>query len=155
MTKLVARSLVLVAAGFVVGLAYNSRSPKGIDLRAHPLQAASQLESGDFLDLASARTKFESGVTFVDARAEDFYLVGHIWGAVSLPVADFDSAFPRVRERLLPVDREIVCYCSGFGCEESIELAEKLRQNGFNRVYVFLGGWPEWSEGKLPAEVSE
>ena len=64
--------------------------------------------------------------------------------------ADFDVAFPKTRERLLPLDREIVCYCSGFGCEESIELAEKLRLDGFSRIYVFLGGWPEWSEAGLP-----
>lgn len=155
MKPVLLRALVLLAAGFAVGVTYNQVSPRGIDLNQHPLQRAAELPPSAFLDLASARAKFEAGKTFIDARAEDFYLVGHVRGALSLPVTEFDSAFAAKERALPPRDREIVCYCSGFGCEESIELAKKLRERGFERVYVFLGGWPEWSESKLPSEGIE
>ena len=146
----------IVACAIAVGLVHNRISPEGIGLRQHPLQAVSDLEPTWFLDTPEAKKKWDEGVTFVDARAEDFYQYGgHIAGAISLPVMEFDAVFPQVKERLPSPDEEIVCYCSGFGCEESIELARKLAEKGYRLAYVYEGGWPEWSEAGLPSEVEE
>ena len=147
-------ALAIVACATVVGLVHNHVSPEGIGLTEHPLRAVSNLEESWFLDTQAAKRKWDEGVTFVDARAEDFYLYeGHIAGAISLPVLEFDSVFPLVKDRLPSPDEEIVCYCSGFGCEESTELARKLTEAGYRFVYVYEGGWPEWSEAEFPSEV--
>ena len=61
--------------------------------------------------------------------------------------------FLSIKDRLPSPDEEIVCYCSGFGCEESTELARSLTEAGYRFVYVYKGGWPEWSEAELPSEV--
>lgn len=149
------RAAALAAAGSAVGLVHNRFSPEGIGLREHPLQATAQLDGSSFLNLDEARAKWEAGVAFLDARAEDFYLAGHIRRALSLPISDFESAFARVEGEFPPKEQELVCYCSGFGCEESVELAQRLIERGYARVFVYLGGWPEWSEAGLPVDAVE
>lgn len=147
-------ALGIMAGATLVGLVHNYVSAEGIGLAEHPLRAVSGMEESWFVDTPGAKAKWDEGVTFVDARAKDFYLYeGHIAGAISIPVLEFDSVFPEVKDRLPSFDEEIVSYCSGFGCEESLELARKLREAGYRRVYVYEGGWPEWSEAELPAEV--
>lgn len=148
-------SLAIVVCAVVVGIVHNGISPEGVGLTQHPLQAVSDLEASWFLDTLKAKEKWDQGVIFVDARAADFFYAGHIAGAISLPVMEFDAVFVGVKDRLPSPDEEIVCYCSGFGCEESTMLAEKLTEKGYRRVYVYEGGWPEWSEEGLPMEVEE
>jgi len=147
-------ALAIACGAMGVGLVHNHWSAEGIGLTQHPLQAVSNMEESWFLDTPQAKKKWDEGVTFVDARAKDFYLYdGHITGAISLPVLEFDSVFPLVKDRLPSYEEEIVCYCSGFGCEESTELARHLAEVGYRRVYVYKGGWPEWSDAGLPSEV--
>jgi rhodanese-related sulfurtransferase len=147
-------ALGIVGCALAVGIVHNRVSGEGIGIAQHPVQAVSNLEESWFLDTPAAKKKWDEGVTFVDARAADFYLhEGHIAGAISLPVLEFDSVFPLVKDRLPSPDDEIVCYCSGFGCEESTELARRLTEAGYRLVYVYEGGWPEWSEAELPSEV--
>ncbi len=145
----------LVGASVAMGLFHNYVvSHEGIALARNPLKAVSGLEENWFIELVEAEEKWRDGVSFVDARAEDFYrFEGHIKGAVSLPYEDFAESFERV-EKLLPSrELEIVCYCSGYGCEESVELAKLLNAKGYGRVYIYEGGWPEWSEAGLPVEL--
>jgi rhodanese-related sulfurtransferase len=154
--KTAAGTVAIVACAFVVGVVHNRISAEGIGLGQNPLQAVSNLEASWFLDTAQAKEKWDEGVTFVDARAEDFYRYqGHIRGAISLPVLEFDTRFPEVKDRLPSPEEEIVCYCSGFGCEESTELAHKLVEKGYRAVYVYEGGWPGWSEAGFPSEVEK
>jgi rhodanese-related sulfurtransferase len=80
---------------------------------------------------------------FVDAREPDFFKVGHIPGAVNLPVKDFDRIFPRLKEQLVAAPR-IITYCDGASCEMSVELTEKLLFAGLERVEIFTGGMQQW-----------
>ena len=80
---------------------------------------------------------------FVDAREPDIFKVGHIPGAINLPVKDFDGVFPTVKKRLLAAPR-IITYCDGASCEMSVELTEKLLFAGLERVEIFTGGMQQW-----------
>ena len=80
---------------------------------------------------------------FVDAREPDFFKVGHIPGAINLPVKDFDGVFPTVKKRLLAAP-QIITYCDGASCEMSVELTEKLLFAGLERVEIFTGGMQQW-----------
>lgn len=151
------RAIALVAVSVVVGALYNSViSRDGIGLYQSPLQAASGMEEARFIGLEGAEERWKRGAVFIDARQQDFYTYeGHIKGAVSLPFEDFDVGFARVKDRLPSKDEELVCYCSGYGCEESAEIAKLLIENGYRRVLVYEGGWPEWTEAGLPVEMPE
>lgn len=149
------RAAALVGASVLMGLVHNYVfSHEGIELSRSPLQAVSGLEEARFIGREEAKAKWDRDVTFVDARAEEFYRYeGHIEGALSLPYEDFETAYQRVGGRLPGKDREIVCYCSGYGCEESAEVAKLLMARGYGRVFVYEGGWPDWREAGLPVEL--
>ena len=70
----------------------------------------------------------------IDVRTEAEYGVGHLPGAVNIPVE-------KIRERLpeLPKDKEIILYCRlGFKGYLAYRI---LVQNGFSRVRNLSGGW--------------
>jgi len=87
----------------------------------------------------------------VDARDPGFYEMGHIPGAVSLPVSDFDLIFPTLKEQLLAAPR-LITYCDGTSCEMSVELTEKLLFAGLEQVEIFTGGIQQWKAEGQPIE---
>jgi rhodanese-related sulfurtransferase len=91
----------------------------------------------------------------VDARAELFHQAGHIAGAVSLPRARFDKAYPPLRLQLEEASRRhkpIVVYCQNAQCEDSELVAAALEQLGFANVLVLHGGFRAWEAAGLPVE---
>ena len=44
-------------------------------------------------------------------------------------------------------------YCGDPGCGDSEDLAYDLQDSGFNKLYVFKGGWLEWSAAGYPSEI--
>jgi rhodanese-related sulfurtransferase len=149
------RTTVFVIASVLIGLLYNTViSRDGIGLYQSPLQATSGLNEARFIGLDGAEQRWRRGAVFLDARHEDFYTYeGHIKGALSLPFEDFEVGFARVKDRLPSKDAELVCYCSGYGCEESAEIAKLLMERGYSRVFIYEGGWPEWTAAELPVEM--
>ena len=85
----------------------------------------------------------------LDVRPAEEYRVGHISGAMSVPV-------DQLEERLadLPSDKEIVAYCRGPYCVMSYNAVEALRARG-RRARRLVDGFPEWRAEGLPVEASE
>ena len=98
MLRTLQRALCTVAAGTLLGLGVNAVSPRRIPWLRPPritVPAANQIA------LEKARRLWEGGdAVFLDARATNAFVAGHIAGALSLPVESFDAAFPSVRSRL-------------------------------------------------------
>jgi len=53
---------------------------------------------------------------------------------------------------LLTPDTPILTYCSGEECDESFQVSEFLREQGFTNVVLFAGGYTAWEAGGLPTE---
>ena len=85
-------------------------------------------------------------VTVLDVRPEDEFSLGHVPGALNIPL-------PALERRLaeLPHDREIIAYCRGPYCVLSFEAVATLRARGF-RVRRLEDGYPEWKAAGLPIE---
>ncbi|MCL4378458.1 MAG: rhodanese-like domain-containing protein [Actinobacteria bacterium] len=82
----------------------------------------------------------------IDVRSIDEYKDGHIKGAVSIPVSDFEK---RIAE--IPKDKPIIVYCNGSGCNRSITAAKILVKYGFKKVYNIGGtGINEWKDKGYP-----
>lgn len=96
----------------------------------------------------------EEAVVVVDARPAELYARGHIPGAHSLPLLNPEEALATFRHTV-PVDRSIVTYCSGYGCQDSFDLAMRLILAGYQDVRIYEGGFPEWQAAKLPVEGNE
>jgi rhodanese-related sulfurtransferase len=86
---------------------------------------------------------------FIDARDPYTFAEGHISGALSLPLGDADTGIVGFMAKT-PFTTTIVVYCNGYGCHDSMDLADKLLRAGYQQVFVFEGGFPEWRDAGLP-----
>jgi len=93
---------------------------------------------------------FKQGVKFIDARMPDDYQAGHIKGAYNIPF-DGDEKYREILNNFSK-DEILVVYCSGTDCDLSIYLGREIFEKGFERVYVFFGGWNEWLEKNYPID---
>jgi rhodanese-related sulfurtransferase/DNA-binding transcriptional ArsR family regulator len=85
-------------------------------------------------------------VTVLDVRPEDEFSLGHVPGALNIPLPALERHLAE-----LPHDREIIAYCRGPYCVLSFEAVATLRARGF-RVRRLEDGYPEWKAAGLPIE---
>ena len=83
-------------------------------------------------------------VTVLDVRPEDEFALGHLPGAVNIPL----RALEKRLSELDPVS-EIVAYCRGPYCVLSYEAVAALRARGF-KARRLEDGLPEWRAAGLP-----
>lgn len=85
-------------------------------------------------------------VSVLDVRPEDEFALGHIPGAVNIPLKE-------LKRRLSELDpsTEVVAYCRGPYCLLSFEAVAELRRRGFS-VRRLEDGMPEWKAAGLPVE---
>ncbi len=115
----------------------------------HPDKASVEISTD------GAESLFRQGRLFLDARRTTVYADGHISGARSFPVwesdiADRVKAFYEEGGEARDQNAPIVLYCSGGDCEDSHMLAEKLYMVGFNALFVYKDGFPDWQKRGLP-----
>jgi ArsR family transcriptional regulator len=86
----------------------------------------------------------KNAVIVLDVRPPDEFALGHVPGAVNIPLR-------ALKERLSEInpDREIVAYCRGEYCVLSFEAVALLRARGFNARRL-EEGLPEWRAAGLP-----
>jgi len=89
----------------------------------------------------------EDDAIVVDARPGLFYKMGHIPGAISLPAStkDLGGAIRKVFSGE-PPGKIIAVYCADKNCENAEAVAKQMAQIGYNRIFIFSGGWAEWEE---------
>jgi rhodanese-related sulfurtransferase len=103
-------------------------------------------------DAENAKQIYDSDrAVFVDSRSHENYQDGHIKGAASLPVGQFDEIIEAFEEKY-PTDTFIVAYCSGRTCNDSHKLAQLLLDYGYMSVSVFIDGYPGWKAKGYPIE---
>ena len=153
---------ILVTTSIIAAIAVNYFSPAGIALvgqwdTAKGVITANEksdivLDDLEIGDVALAKKLYDSQrFVFVDARSRDDYDEGHIRGAVSLPVGQFDEKI-EVFLKQHPPENAIVTYCSGRTCEDSHKLAQLLLAFGYTEINVFIDGFPGWEAEGHPIE---
>jgi rhodanese-related sulfurtransferase/biotin operon repressor len=90
----------------------------------------------------------DDSVTLLDVRPEDEFALGHLPGALNVPLAELEQ---RLSE--LPKDQEIIAYCRGTYCVLSFEAVATLRAKGYS-VRRLEDGFPEWKAAGLRVEAS-
>jgi len=83
-------------------------------------------------------------VTVLDVRPRDEFALGHLPGAMNIPLHELEA-------RLAELDpgQEIVAYCRGPYCILSYEAVAKLRARGF-KIRRLQDGLPQWRAAGLP-----
>lgn len=77
-------------------------------------------------------------VTVLDVRPEEEFRLGHLPGAVNIPLGELHE---RLEE--LDPDREVIAYCRGAYCVFSFEAVAALRAQG-RAARRLEDGYPEW-----------
>jgi rhodanese-related sulfurtransferase/DNA-binding transcriptional ArsR family regulator len=86
----------------------------------------------------------EDAVTVLDVRPPDEFALGHVRGAVNIPLRVLKERLPEIN-----LDREVVAYCRGEYCVLSFEAVALLRARGF-KARRLEEGMPEWRAAGLP-----
>jgi len=146
------RALGIALAGAVLGLGANALSPRRIPFLT-PSKVAPQ--ASDTVPLDEAKALWSGGTAFfLDARATSDYQAGHIAGALSLPIEEFDDHFPQI-QTMLATDSTIVCYCDGMECDLSHRLMNRLRQLDYHNVRLLVNGWTTWHTAGLMTHTGD
>lgn len=80
----------------------------------------------------------EDSVTLLDVRAEAEYAVGHVPGAVNIPLPELERRLAELRQ-----DQEVIAYCRGPHCALSAEAVRALSAMGYKARH-FGSGLPGW-----------
>jgi rhodanese-related sulfurtransferase len=107
------------------------------------------------INLAQAYEIFQQKkALFIDARKADEFNELHIPGAINLPPQRLAKEGTNSLKGI-PIDRQLVVYCSQASCNLSLEVAERLQTLGYTRVSAFMGGFRAWDEAGYPADTNK
>ncbi|OQM75691.1 ArsR/SmtB family transcription factor [Manganibacter manganicus] len=87
-------------------------------------------------------------VTVIDVRPADEFALGHLPGAINVPLSELESRLPSFES-----GREIVAYCRGPWCVMSFEAVAELRKRGFSARRL-EDGLPEWKASGLAVKCN-
>ena len=139
-------SVLIVLMSTVLGFAFTAFAGRGFFApgKAASASTTSQSQGSTFVAYEEAVEHFASGkALFIDARHEYDFKLGHIAGAVNLPLSEFEQRTGQLNN--FAKDTLLITYCDGEECNSSIELATKLYAAGFTNVKIFFGGWTQWT----------
>lgn len=125
--------------GVVSAQAKNELIEHGIEIN-DPIEMKKLVESGH--------------LPIIDVRPMEQYQKGHIPGAVSMPLSEFDNIIDQLFETMAP-DAVMILYCSGRECEDSHTFARQLKALGYTNMKVYSGGMSEWEEQRFKIETNE
>jgi ArsR family transcriptional regulator len=86
-------------------------------------------------------------VTILDVRPADEFALGHLPGAVNIPLKALEARLSQLKR-----STEIIAYCRGPYCVMSYEAVAALRKRGFI-VRRLEDGFPEWKAAGLPVVI--
>lgn len=137
-------AVLIIAIG--ASLIFNVLSGNRINIlkKFKKIEDVDQTYNIEKIDIEIFRYYLEKeGTIVLDARPESDFTAGHIPGATSFSVNNFETLF-RERGQLLKLGKTILIYCSGPTCTDSHQLAVKLYGKGIREIFVFSGGMEEW-----------
>ncbi|QLK61986.1 rhodanese [Enterobacteriaceae bacterium Kacie_13] len=106
-----------------------------------------------YTDAADVAADLQNGVTsivVIDTRSAEYYVRGHVPGAVNFPHKLMTAESTRELSR----DVVYVTYCDGIGCNGSTQGAYKLAKLGYH-VKEMIGGLDFWIRDKHPLAMGE
>lgn len=85
-------------------------------------------------------------VVIIDARSPEMYSQGHIGASINIfPLTEEKDAYFQTISTL-PRDKTFIIYCDGGNCDLSHHLFNDLKNFGFEKVFIYNGGWEDWTK---------
>lgn len=155
--------IIIITSSFLIGIIYNYFSSTSLPLIREKTEVVySEIEESETTETQNPnqikalsfeqvyKVFNEKSAKIVDARDKWDFADGHIPGALNLPEYSFSKDNPLLNE--LGKNEKLVLYCDGDDCDVSKRLAEELQKIGYTNIYVYLGGWHEWTNLNNPIE---
>ena len=151
----------IILLSILLSLIFNQLRSKPLPFLKKTVEVVSSMEGLNLgsiepsitgIDITLAKKLFAENTVFVDARAEEYYVNGHIPGAICND--DFDTLLEEL-EDTINSDESFVVYCSDDDCGSSEDLSYELQSYGYNKILLFKGGWKEWVDANMPKEKYE
>jgi len=102
------------------------------------------------IDTEQAKQLFDRGVIFLDVRSNRDWEAGRIPGSKHLELKKvFDK---ESLSKVAGVDDQIVIYCNSTGCTRSSKACKKAVSWGYQNVYYYRLGFPDWQSHGFAVE---
>lgn len=143
----VGQGVAVGATAVVLACVYHCVTDEGFLTRADATIRIQQAHAGDFIPKVNSNNmnailRGNSGVV-IDARFRRDYDLGHLEGAISVPI-DANDARRGELTASISKDSKVVVYCQSRACQYAENVAVWLQDNGFSDVVVYRGGWVDW-----------
>ncbi|MGE0492718.1 MAG: rhodanese-like domain-containing protein [Vulcanimicrobiota bacterium] len=143
--------LALLVASVALGVGSNHLASEDRLALGRPLPAKRNYEL--FPAVALDYSKKETFL-FLDVRARPNYLLGHIPGAINVPVHELGRKFPDLKHRIMTSG--VVVYCDNAHCPKADQARAGLRRLGREgTIWIVLGGFEAWQRAGYPIESGE
>lgn len=109
-----------------------------------------EVEGAITISTKRAKSLMNQGATFIDVRRVTDYQSSHIQWAIHL-----DLKLDLTEDSLLAVvkkNQAVVIYCNGDMCQRSALASKQVVTWGWQKVYYYRGGFPDWKAAGLPVE---
>ncbi len=141
-------TLILLALGWIIGVAVNAMRSSGAIPLLYPwslrVESLAREQGIPMIDATAVQVALEAGTHWaLDARSPAEYYAGTLPGALSLPRADADNRFPEISLFLAP-EESVITFCSSADCDDALLLTQFLHEQGITNAYLFIGGIEEW-----------
>lgn len=131
----------------------NIIDPMVIDTNTEKTQKIEAFNQPKAIKLDFAYKLFKQKIIFIDARSPEEFAEGHIKDAINIPFYGSENYSKTINN--LNKNNIIVTYCSGADCDIAELSGEELFEMGFKRVYVFIGGYDEWTKNNYPTNFKK
>ena len=123
-------------------------------------ETPNSIPGGTFVSVDQAKTQFDKGAVFVDARVAAEYAEKHIKGAINVVFKEVHKKVGKLDPKdsfdltKLPADKNkaMVFYCNGSPCWRGYKGADAAIKAGYKKVSWFRDGLPAWEAKGLPTE---
>ncbi len=124
-----------------------------IDVKTEITEAIESYKEPKAIKLDFAYKLFKQKVQFIDSRSPEEFAEGHIKGAINIPFYGSENYLNVINR--LNKNEMIVTYCSSAECDISTLSGDELFKMGFKKVYVFVGGYDEWTKYNYPTSIKK
>ncbi|MCI0420138.1 MAG: rhodanese-like domain-containing protein [Acidobacteria bacterium] len=122
---------------------YSNTAGKG-EFRPLNASEATSVEAPGEVQLRDVREIIASkSMVLLDGRSETDYENGHLPGAYSLSVTNFEKRFLEFSAQY-PKQGAFVIYCGSGECGLSRRLASLLQQQGYRQLKIYSAGYNDW-----------
>ncbi len=149
--RLAGEAVLVLAIGATAGFARNALRTDPLPYRLSPSLLSIESGARAVFPKEALRLHDRAEHIFVDARSRDAFVSGHIAGALSLPVAQFDELIESLD--LWAGGQPLLVYGGRAEPLSADELARRLIESGHAEVLLLAQSFEEWKRAGAPVET--